>query len=157
VSLNTRNPSVLAALIKGTITTESSSATVSNANAKAAADSIVTATTSLPALGRQDVARLASVVTNAPFTTSEETRETIARSLAEVGQTRTWGLMIDVIAQSGRYPTNAASGPNVANSLANFVVEGEKRYWLHIAIDRSSLRIIILMRARALLRRRIKR
>jgi hypothetical protein len=142
VSLNTRNPSILAALIKGAITTESSSATVSNANAKTAADTIVTATTNQPALGRHEVARLASVVTNAPFTTSEETRETIARSLAEVGQTRTWGLMIDVIAQSGRYPPNATSGPNVANPLANFVVEGEKRYWLHIAIDRFTGQVI---------------
>jgi hypothetical protein len=37
--------------------------------------------------------------------------------------------MIDVIAQSGRYPPNATT-------LANFMVEGEKRYWLHVAIDR---------------------
>jgi hypothetical protein len=37
--------------------------------------------------------------------------------------------MIDVIAQSGRYrPT--------ATDLSQFVVEGEKRHWLHIAIDR---------------------
>ena len=142
ISLNTRNPYVLASLIKGAITIESSAATVSNANATAAANSIVTATIDQPALGRQDVARLASFVTNAAFTTSEETRESIARSLAEVGQTRTWGLMIDVIAQAGRYPPNAASGPNNANPLANFVVEGEKRYWLHIAIDRFTGQVI---------------
>jgi hypothetical protein len=43
--------------------------------------------------------------------------------------------MIDVIAQTGRYPPNAAS-------LANFVVEGEKRYWLHVAIDRFTGQII---------------
>lgn len=36
--------------------------------------------------------------------------------------------MIDVIAQSGRYPSTATG-------LANFVVEREKRYWLHVAID----------------------
>jgi len=142
ISLNTRNPYVLASLIKGAITIESSAATVSNANATAAANSIVTATIDQPALGRQDVASLASFVTNAAFTTSEETRESIARSLAEVGQTRTWGLMIDVIAQAGRYPPNAASGPNNANPLANFVVEGEKRYWLHIAIDRFTGQVI---------------
>lgn len=33
-----------------------------------------------------------------------------------------------VIAQSGRYLSTATG-------LANFVVEGEKRYWLHLAID----------------------
>jgi hypothetical protein len=37
--------------------------------------------------------------------------------------------MLDVIAQSGRYPPNA-------NSLAGFIVEGEQRYWVHVAIDR---------------------
>lgn len=142
VSLNTRNPYILASLFKGAITTESSSATVTNANTATAASAIVAATTTQPALGRQDVARLASVVTNAPFTTSEETTESIARALAEVAQTRTWGLMIDVIAQSGRHPPNAASGPNTTNPLANFVVEGERRYWLHIAIDRFTGEVI---------------
>ena len=44
-------------------------------------------------------------------------------------QTRTWGLLIDLVAQTGHYTPNATG-------LADFVVEGEKRYWLHIAIDR---------------------
>jgi hypothetical protein len=37
--------------------------------------------------------------------------------------------MIDVIAQTGRYPQGTTNP-------ANFVVEGEQRYWVHIAIDR---------------------
>ena len=137
VNLNTRNASVLAAILAGAITIDSSSSTVTRANAAAAANSIVAATTTQPALGRQDVTRLASssVVTNAPFTSSEETRETISRALAEVGQTRTWGLMIDVIAQSGRYPPTATR-------LADFVAQGEKRYWLHVAIDRFTGEVI---------------
>ena len=57
------------------------------------------------------------------------------RALIDAGQTRTWNLMIDVIAQSGRYPQTAAT-------LADFVVEGEKRYWLHIAIDRFTGEVI---------------
>jgi hypothetical protein len=88
-----------------------------------------------PALGRQDIARLAGSVINAPFSTNEENNETIARALAEVAQTRTWGLMIDVIAQSGRYRPNASS-------LADFIVQGEKRYWLHLAIDRFTGQVI---------------
>jgi hypothetical protein len=36
-------------------------------------------------------------------------------------------LLIDVIAQSGRYPTNAST-------LAGFLVEGEQHYWVHVAI-----------------------
>jgi Tfp pilus assembly protein PilX len=142
VNLNTRNNSVLAAIIKGAFPTEASGAGITNAQATSAATSIVSATTALPAIGRQDVARLASAPTTTPFTSNEESRESIARALTEVGQTRTWGLLIDIIAQSGRYPPNAASGPNVANPLANFVVEGERRYWLHIAIDRFTGEVI---------------
>jgi hypothetical protein len=56
-------------------------------------------------------------------------REAFVRTLADVGQTRTWNLMIDLVAQAGRYPPNATS-------LDQFVVEGERRYWLHVAIDR---------------------
>jgi hypothetical protein len=37
--------------------------------------------------------------------------------------------MIDVIAQTGRYP-QGTSNP------AYFVVDGEQRYWVHVAIDR---------------------
>jgi len=43
--------------------------------------------------------------------------------------------MIDLVAQAGRYPPNA-------NSLDQFVVEGEKRYWLHVAIDRFTGKVI---------------
>jgi hypothetical protein len=142
VNLNTRNNSVLAAIIKGAFPTEASGSGITTAQATSAATSIVNATTALPATGRQDVARLASAPNTIPFTSNEESRESIARVLAEIGQTRTWGLLIDIIAQSGRFPPNAASGPNVANPLANFVVEGEKRYWLHIAIDRITGEVI---------------
>jgi hypothetical protein len=63
-------------------------------------------------------------------------RESIARSLGEVSQTRTWNLLIDVIAQSGRYPPAATSFEN------GFVVEGEQHYWVHVAIDRFTGRVI---------------
>ncbi len=43
--------------------------------------------------------------------------------------------MIDVVAQAGRYPPSSTT-------LTQFVVEGEKRYWLHIAIDRFTGAII---------------
>ena len=55
--------------------------------------------------------------------------------MGEVHQTRTWNLLIDLIAQSGRYPSNA-------NSLAGFVVEGEVHYWVHVAIDRFTGQVI---------------
>ncbi len=42
--------------------------------------------------------------------------------------------MIDVIAQTGRYAPGTA---NVTDAN-KFIVEGEKRYWLHIALDRDA-------------------
>ena len=57
------------------------------------------------------------------------------RALADVGQTRSWTMMIDVIAQSGRYGAQASS-------VDDFIVEGEKRYWLHVAIDRFTGEVI---------------
>jgi len=62
-------------------------------------------------------------------------REAIPRALASVSQTRTWNLMIDVIAQSGRYPGGTTD-------LTKFVVEGEQRYWVHVAIDRFTNQVI---------------
>jgi hypothetical protein len=43
--------------------------------------------------------------------------------------------MIDVVAQSGRYA-------NTSKSLNDFAVEGEKRYWVHLAIDRYTGEIV---------------
>ena len=143
VSLNTRQPRVLAALLKGAIynNNNASSSVVNNIDAITAANSIVKTNyaSTTYALSRADIANLSKTiaVTNAPFTNDDpplgtrtsEARETIARALSEVVQTRTWGLLIDVVAQTGHYKPNATG-------LADFVVEGEKRYWLHVAIDR---------------------
>jgi hypothetical protein len=60
---------------------------------------------------------------------NKEARECVLRAFSDAGQTRTWNLLIDVIAQSGRYPPNAST-------LAGFLVEGEQHYWVHVAIDR---------------------
>ena len=139
VSLNTRQPPVLAAILKGAIYKDSTSLPVllgdSTTGAIRASNDIANAAATTQALSRFDIARLAStsVVTTPPFTnddaTTSEARETIARALSEVGQTRTWGLLIDLVAQTGHYKPNATD-------LAHFIVEGEKRYWLHVAIDR---------------------
>ena len=61
------------------------------------------------------------------------------RALVNGTQTRVWNLMIDVIAQTGRFPAIAASQ---SNPLAAFQVEGERRYWVHVAIDRYTGKVI---------------
>ena len=66
---------------------------------------------------------------------SKEARELVVRAFSDAGQTRTWNLMIDVVAQSGRYPPNAST-------LAGFLVEGEQHYWVHVAIDRFTGQVI---------------
>jgi hypothetical protein len=62
-------------------------------------------------------------------------REVLARALADIVNARTWNLMIDVIAQSGRYTATS-------KSLNDFTVEGERRYWIHIAIDRYTGQVV---------------
>ena len=62
-------------------------------------------------------------------------REAALRPLASVGATRVWNLMIDVVAQTGRYPSTVTD-------LSQFMVEGEQRYWVHIAIDRLTGEVI---------------
>ena len=57
------------------------------------------------------------------------------RALCGVANTRTWNLMIDVVAQSGRMSPSATK-------LADFLVEGERRYWLHVAIDRYTGKVL---------------
>ncbi len=74
-----------------------------------------------------------SLSTNHQYLTSminiQRFHEAPIRALSSAGQTRVWNLMIDLIAQTGRYPSSA-------NTLNNFSVEGEQRYWVHLSIDR---------------------
>ncbi len=69
------------------------------------------------------------------YNTVQRYRETTMRALSDAGQAGTWNLMIDVVAQSGRYPANATG-------LSDFLVEGERRFWVHVAIDRQTGQII---------------
>jgi hypothetical protein len=62
------------------------------------------------------------------------------RALADVTNTRTWDLMVDIIAQTGNFVPNAPNTPGGLNS--SFVVQGERHYWLHIAIDRFTGKVI---------------
>ncbi|PYI91450.1 MAG: hypothetical protein DME97_14305 [Verrucomicrobia bacterium] len=133
ISLNTGNIAVITALLTGATTTEPATI-ASRTNAYHSAQSIVTEINRLNAIGRADVTRLAGAA-GTFFGASDEARKAGVRSLAALGQTRTWNLLIDVVAQSGRYPPGATN-------LNQFVVQGEKRYWLHVAIDRFTGEVI---------------
>jgi len=63
-------------------------------------------------------------------------REAIVRAFGETAQTRTWNLLIDLVAQTGYYK------PNATSLQSDFVVKGEEHYWVHLAIDRFTNQVV---------------
>jgi hypothetical protein len=140
-------PVIQQALLNGTsldpdgtnpMTNTSGLASAYNAYSYTYAGGIPSPTANMPA----NVAQLANFIstsqaalTGAGLDQIKYHQEGIVRSLASSTQTRTWNLLIDVVAQTGRYPSTA-------KSLNDFMVEGEKRYWLSLAIDRYTGRIV---------------
>jgi hypothetical protein len=145
VNINTRNSAVIAALLTGALPNWPPPGTgIPSSSATPAAMLIANATSTQPAgydggqsVGRQDLARLAAAVGNTIGST-EEAQETVARALSDTTQTRTWGLLVDVIAQTGRYAPDATS----IGQANKFVVQGEQHYWVHVAIDRFTNQVI---------------
>ncbi|MFZ4778947.1 MAG: hypothetical protein ACOYM3_26575, partial [Terrimicrobiaceae bacterium] len=139
VNLNTRQHPVLKAVLAGaTKDTTNSGTGITAAEINSLVSSITGITGSTPLINRAELAtKLGPVVSYAatPDNAIKARRETAVRALSDVGDTRTWNLLVDLVAQTGRYPASASG-------LAQFVVEGERRYWLHVAIDRFTGKII---------------
>ncbi len=142
VNLNGRDPTIFTALLKNTQTDAIARTSVGNPTKIAAnllaytAPTGTTRFTSKEQIANQFVAGLAAdSFSNKDEQSIKARREAIVRALSDVGQTRTWNLMIDIVAQAGRYTQNA-------KSLEEFTVEGERRFWLHVAIDRFTGEII---------------
>ncbi len=139
VSLNTKNGPVLAALLTGSLRDEFDVATrISATEATTIADAVLAAPTPLggPFRNRADLpAALLPGTVNAALPAIKTQREAAVRALAPNTQTRTWNLLIDVIAESGRFLPKATA-------LSEFTVEGARRYWLHVAIDRITGEVI---------------
>ena len=138
LDLNTRQQPVLEAVLAGALKNERDPASsLTSAEAKAIATAMTEATADAPLLNRAELASRIAPLVGPGFDPSEikTRRESIARALADAGQTRTWNLMCDVVAQSGRF-----SG--TATGAGDFVVEGEARCWVHLAIDRYTGQIV---------------
>ena len=92
-----------------------------------------------PILDRADLATALAAVVQSGGTAADKAnknlREAALRALASVSDTRTWNLFIDVIAQAGSLPP-AKTDPG------SFLVNGEKRCWLHLAIDRYTGKVV---------------
>lgn len=76
-----------------------------------------------------------SVYVSATAASIQRLREAAIRPLASVGQVRVWNVLLDVVAQVGRYGSGATSADQ-------FIVEGEGRYWVHLAIDRFTGKVL---------------
>lgn len=133
ISLNSPNKQALAAVLQNTVADVIGGSSLGDASAMAA--NVASITQGAPLVGKDElVTKVAAGLSASSFGNTMEQniktrREAVVRALTDVGETRTWNLLIDVVAQTGRYPQNASN-------LDQFVVEGERRYWLHVAIDR---------------------
>jgi hypothetical protein len=148
ISLNCRQAPALAGMLTGTITQENTPrvftggapsptpVALPSPSANSVARTLTLSAIANPLVNRADLTTLIANQTGLGAGVPKTQRESIARSLGETVQTRTWNVLIDVIAQSGRYPPNATSLTN------GFVVSGEQRYWVHVAIDRFTGQVI---------------
>jgi len=131
---------VLQAIIAGTMKNEASTLTFNTTDAQKMAAQLASQISATPLQTRADLVPALSKAIDAQLTAIPDLAnkaygEASLRALAPVLNPRTWNLMIDVIAQSGMFPSNAAN-------LDHFVVQGERRYWLHIAIDRFTGKVV---------------
>jgi Tfp pilus assembly protein PilX len=141
VNLNSAPAPVISALIRGGLTKENDVSRVLQEESDDIAEALATSIRATPLQHRGEVVnRLDSTVSeafaNADDVANKTQRESVVRALAEVSEVRTWNLLVDVIAQAGRYPANAT------DISKGFVVEGERRYWMHLSIDRLNGKVI---------------
>jgi len=142
INLNTRNEDVLKSLLTDFVVDPVAGTTYSPASTSTLTTAISQFTSTNKLVNKSELANLVSPylspsngsTTSGNFASNDDQnlkvrRESFVRALSDVSQTRTWNLMVDVIAQAGRYSQGSTA-------LNEFTVEGERRYWLHIAIDR---------------------
>jgi Putative Ig domain len=147
VNLNTTQAADLQTVFAGAIIDEVSSTSVNKTgsgamDAPVLAGQVLSATSTTPMQNKSElIARATLPSTILPTAANDNQavkarREVVARAASSVSQSRVWNLVIDVVAQSGRFKPNAGSLQN------DFVVEGEQHYWVHVAIDRFTGRVI---------------
>jgi hypothetical protein len=149
VSLNTRQTPVLQSVLAGanwdlTPTVVNNTGTPTAQIAPTMATNIAGVTSATALTNKSELvtrATLATTILPLPTTsqnnqTVKARREVVPRAISSVSQTRVWNVLIDVVAQSGRYR------PNATNLQNDFIVEGEQHYWVHVAIDRFTGQVI---------------
>lgn len=84
-----------------------------------------------------DIARMVQALSSSGFSHwTKRKKDSLIAALVHAHSARTWNLALDVIAQTGRFP-RAGGG-----SVDKFVVTGERRVLVHLALDRFTGEII---------------
>jgi hypothetical protein len=141
INPNTPHQPVLKAVLANAFKNElDASSTIAVSEAEKVATKIKTTTTSSSIKNVSELATsIPKALANADFSDNggeiKARRESVVRALADVSNTRTWNLLVDLVMQSGRYPTGATA-------VDRFSVDGERRYWLHLAIDRYTGQVV---------------
>ena len=140
IDLNSRQMTSFKTALLGSSKNEDDGTLVSELEALSNSKSLINLTNEEPLLNRSDLVtrwlgNITSIPADSADTIIKRRRESAIRSLSEIGSTRAWNLLIDIIAQSGKY-TQSSQDEN------QFSVEGEKRYWMHISIDRYTGKVL---------------
>lgn len=134
VNLNMAPAPVLRALVKGAARNPDGTALLDE---NAAANSFIAFRNARTALtNKSDLAAFVSSPQNSDAENLKHRREAVVRALADAGDTRSWGFLLDIAAQSGRF----APGPATPD---RFIVEGEARHWVDLVIDRHTGRVLL--------------
>ena len=148
VNLNTRQTPALQSVLAGanwdlTPTVINNTGIPTAQIAPTMATNITAVTSATPLKNKSElVTRAALPTTILPLPTTSQgnqtvkaRREVVPRAISSVSQTRVWNVLIDVVAQSGRYAPGETDPKK-------FIVEGEQHYWVHVAIDRFTGQVI---------------
>jgi hypothetical protein len=137
VNLNSRQTAVLKTILLNA--NKLSSSGLSDAEAQAIAQAIAAESASNPFLQKGDlVKRVFNKGSGTDPLASDlikTRREAALRVLVEMGTTRTWNFLIDLVAQTGRFNSTSKTG-------SDFLVQSEERVWIHVSIDRMTGEIL---------------
>ena len=137
VDVRTPNGQVIQALVGGALRQESTvNSGISRADAQTIGTDLAARSQTKPMLTKADlVTQLGTATVDGTNPAIKTQREAVVRALGQNTSARTWNLMVDLVAQAGHY------GPS-ASGLDQFIIEGEKRCWLHLAIDRYTGKVV---------------
>lgn len=142
VNPNTADVATLAAILKNASRNPSSptASLLSQAEATAAAQHIYQYINPAANAYFRNLSDVAERLVSLPGASSSKlSQEAFQRAVSGSMDTRTWNLLIDVIGQSGRLVQQA-------HGLEDFSVMAESRFWIFVAIDRYTGKVVALRR-----------